>query len=139
MGDQHDGGVDLILQVAQQVQNLGLDGHVQSRGGLVGDDQAGIAGQGHGDHDTLTHTAGQLVGVHLIDALAVGDAGHLQQMDGAGLDVLGGLALTAVQGNDLVQLGTDAEHRVQAGHGLLENHGHIVAAELLHLLDGGSW
>ena len=77
------------------------------------------------------------MGVHLIDALAVGDAGHLQQMDGAGLDVLGGLALTVVQGNDLVQLGADAEHRVQAGHGLLENHGHVVAAELLHLLNGG--
>ena len=135
VGDQHDGGIDLILQAAKQVQDLGLDGHVQSRGGLIGDDQAGIAGQSHSDHDTLAHTAGQLVRKHLVDALAVGDTGHLQQMDGAGLDVLGGLAFTVVQGNDLIQLGADAKHRVQAGHGLLENHGHVVAAELLHLLN----
>src|SRR5699024_10631117 len=39
VGDEHDGGVDLVLQMPQQVQHLGLDGHIQGGGGLVGDDE----------------------------------------------------------------------------------------------------
>ena len=137
MGDEHDGGIDLVFQIPQQIQDLCLNGHVQSRSGLVSDDQLGVAGQGHGDHDTLAHTAGQLVGEHIVHALAVGDTGHLQQVDGALLDLLLALALAVVEGNDLVQLSADAEHRVQAGHGLLKDHGHIVAPQILHPLRGG--
>ena len=132
VGDEHDGGIDLILQVAQQIQYLRLDGHVQGRGRLIGDDDPGAARQGHGDHDALAHTAGQLVGEVLIHALAVGDAHHLQQLDGALLDLLLGAALVVVEGDDLVQLVADAEHRVQGGHGLLENHGDRVAPQVLH-------
>ena len=137
MGDEHDGGVNAVLQVAQQVQNLGLDGHVQRGSRLVGNDDLGVAGQGHGDHDALAHTAGQLVRVHLVDAVAVGDANGLQHLDGALLDVLLGLAFTLVQGDDLVDLGADAEYRVQTGHRLLEDHRDIVAAQALHLIGGG--
>ena len=137
VGDQHNGGVDLILQAAQQVQNLCLDGNIQRGGRLVRDDDLGVAGQRHGDHNALTHTAGQLVGVHLIHAVAVGNAYGFQHLDGALLDVLLALALALVQGNDLVDLGADAEHRVQAGHRLLEDHRNIVAAQTLHLFGGG--
>ena len=137
VGDEHDGGIDLVFQIPQQIQDLGLNGHVQSRGRLIGDDQLGVAGQGHSDHDTLAHTAGQLVGEHIVHTLAVGDTGHLQQVDGAFLDLLLALALAVVEGNDLVQLSADAEHRVQAGHGLLKDHGHIVAPQILHPLRGG--
>ena len=47
------------------------------------------------------------------------------------------LTLAVVEGNDLVQLSADAEHRVQAGHGLLKDHGHIVAPQILHPLPWG--
>ena len=50
-----------VLQVAHQVEDLRLDGHVQRRGRLVGDQQLRIAGQRHGDHHALAHAAGQLV------------------------------------------------------------------------------
>ena len=132
VGDEHNGGIDLILQVTQQVQYLRLDGHIQGRGGLIGDDEPGAARQCHGDHDALAHAAGQLVGEVLIHALAVGDAHHLQQLDGALLDLLLGAALVVVEGDDLVQLVADAEHRVQGGHRLLEDHGHRVAPQVLH-------
>ena len=132
VGDEHDGGVDLILQVAQQIEDLRLNGHVQRRGGLVGNDQAGIARQCHGDHDTLTHTTGQLVGEVFIHTLAVGDAHHLQQLDGALLDLLLVEALLVVEGQNLVELVANAEHRVQRRHGLLEDHGNEVAAQMLH-------
>ena len=124
MRDEHDGRIDAVLQAAQQVEDLCLDRHVQRGGRLVGNDDLRIAGQRHGDHDALAHTAGQLVGVHRVDGLAVG----------ALLDVLLRLALALVQGDDLVDLGTDAEHRVQARHRLLEDHRDIVAAQTLHLV-----
>ena len=137
VGDEHDGGIDFVLQVPQQVQDLRLNGHVQRRGRLIGDDQAGAARQGHSDHDTLAHTAGQFVGEVLVNACAVSDAHHLQQPDRALAHLLLRLALLAVEGDDLVQLVADAEHGVQCGHGLLEDHGHEVAPQVLHHGVGG--
>ena len=136
MGDEQDGGVDPVFQVAQQVQHLGLDGHVQGGGGLIGDDQPGVAGQGHGDDDALAHPAGQLMGVHPVDPLAVGDAHQFQQLDGALLHILPVLALPVVQGDHLVHLVPDPKDRIQAGHRLLEDHGHHVAPDALHPLVG---
>ena len=37
---------------------------------------------------------------------------------------------------DLVQLLTDGEHGVQRGHGLLEDHGDLLAAQTVNLADG---
>ena len=48
---------------AQQVENLRLDGDVERRRRLVGDQQVGLAGQRHGDHHALLHAAGQLEGI----------------------------------------------------------------------------
>ena len=49
------------LQLAEQVEDLRLDGDVERRGRLVGDQELGIAGERHGDHDALAHAAGELV------------------------------------------------------------------------------
>ena len=77
------------------------------------------------------------MGEVLIHALAIGDAHHLQKLDGAGLDLLLRLALLAVEGDDLVQLVADTEHRVQCGHRLLKDHGDDVAPQVLHHGVGG--
>ena len=130
--DEHDGGVDAILQVAQQVENLRLNGHIQRGGRLIGNDELGAARKRHGDHNALAHTAGELVREHLVDALAVGDADHLQQLDGALPDLLLVVALLVVQGDDLIDLIADTEDRIQRGHRLLEDHGDHVAAQVLH-------
>ena len=58
-----DGHAELLLEVAQQVEDLGLDGDVERGGRLVGDDQARVAGDRPGDQDALRHAAGQLVRV----------------------------------------------------------------------------
>ena len=49
--------------VVEQVEDLRLDGDVESRGRLVGDEQLRLAGQGHGDHHPLAQAAGELVGI----------------------------------------------------------------------------
>ena len=57
VGDEDDGEVTLFLDIVDELQNLGLNGHVQRSGGLVADEDLRITGQSDGDDDTLAHTA----------------------------------------------------------------------------------
>ena len=59
---------DLLLQVHQEVQNLGLDGHVQRGHRLVADDKLGIHRQCPGDADPLPPAAIQLMGIGILQA-----------------------------------------------------------------------
>ena len=61
VGDEHQRHSRLALQREQQIENLRLDGDVERRRRLVGDDQLRIAGDRHGDHHALVHAAGQLM------------------------------------------------------------------------------
>ena len=134
--DEHDGGVELILQILEQIKNLRLDRNVERGGRLVGDDERGRAGKRDGYHDTLTHTTGQLMRVHGVHALFVGDADKVEHLERARLDLF--LAhLGVMEHGDFVDLLADAEHRIQAGHRLLEYHGYLVAANLLHFCSRG--
>ena len=81
MGDEKDRHVELDLQAAQQIENLCLNGHVESGGRLVGDQQRGMADQGHGDHDALAQAAGELVGVLVDAALGRADADLAKDLD----------------------------------------------------------
>ena len=81
VGDDHDGGVELLLQVADQVEDLRLDGDVESRGRLVGDQQGGVAGQRHRDHRSLAHPAGELVRVGVDPLVGLGDADAVEHLD----------------------------------------------------------
>ena len=98
--------------------------------GLVGDQQLGVAGQRHGDHDALAHAARHLVRV-VVDALfGRGDAHLAQQVDGAFARLLLADLLVGADGfHDLVP---NAVHRIERRHGLLEDHGH-VAVSYTHL------
>ena len=61
VADEDHGEAEPLAQLAQQVDDLLLDGHVQGGGGLVGDDQARVTGQSHGDEDALALPPGELV------------------------------------------------------------------------------
>ena len=63
VGDEEQGHAGLVLDLPEQVQNLGADGDVQGGHGFVGDDEFGAQGQGAGDADALALAAGELVGV----------------------------------------------------------------------------
>ena len=68
VGDEDDGQIQLPVQVLQQLQN-GLSGiRVQCGGGLVGEEDLRVVGQGAGDGHALLLAAGQLagIGVHLV-------------------------------------------------------------------------
>ena len=51
----------LVAQLAHEVEDLGLDRDVERGRRLVGDEQLGLAGEGHGDHHPLGHAARHLV------------------------------------------------------------------------------
>ena len=131
VSDEHDGGIDAVLQLPQQIQNLCLDGDIQRSGGLVSDDDLGIAGQSHGDDHALPHAAGEFMGIHHVDTLGVGNTDHLQQLNGALLDLLIALPFSVMESDDLVDLLPDPEDRVQGSHRLLEDHGDGVSAQML--------
>ncbi len=61
--DDEDRHVEFALQVAHQLEDLRLDGDVERRGRLVGDEQRRLADQRHGDHRALTQAARQLEGI----------------------------------------------------------------------------
>ena len=61
--DEHVGEFALALQVAQQIDHLRLEQHVERRGRLVQHDKAGFQHQGAGDGDALALATGKLMGV----------------------------------------------------------------------------
>jgi len=134
VGDQQHGHAQPGLQVRQQGQDLGLDGHVQGGRGLVGDQQLGLAGQRHGDHDPLPQAARQLVRVVVQPLLGPRQPDQAQDLGGP----LQGLRLghVAVQPDRLGDLVADRLGRVQRGQRVLEHHRDLVAADLAHVVLG---
>ena len=59
--DEQQPHAGLLAQRVQQVEDLGLDGHVERGRRLVGDQQVRLAGQRHGDEGALPHAAAELV------------------------------------------------------------------------------
>ena len=72
----------LVAQLGQQRHDLRLHGDVERGGRLVGDQQARIAGERHGDHHALAHAARQLVRIVAQPLRGVGDAHALERFLG---------------------------------------------------------
>ena len=86
MGDEHISQSHLLLQVFHQVQNLSLNGHIQSRYRFVAHDELGVHGQSAGDTDSLTAAAVQLVGISVVQTL--GQTYDLHQLQNLLLQLL---------------------------------------------------
>ena len=132
--DEDDGRAVVPLQVVHQAQNLCLDGHVERGGGLVGNQDPGLAGQRHGDHHALAHAAGELVRILQQHGLRVGDLHGIEHLQRLLLRLL--FVQLLVDDERLAELALDGKDRVQAGHRLLKDDGNLVAAYLVHLLLG---
>ena len=91
------------------------------------------AGQGHGDHDALLHAAGHLVGVFGEAACGFGDADAVEGVRG---DRGPGFWRHLVEEDGLDDLAADGENGVEGGHGFLEDHGDLAAADGLHVVFG---
>ena len=122
-----------LALLAEQVEDLGLHGHVERGGGLVGEQQRGAAGEGDGDHHALAHAAGQLVRV-----LRRGGAWPRGCARPAAAARRWPAAFCLVHAEvDLQRLGdlaADLHHRVERRHRVLEDHRHLLAPHAAHRL-----
>src|SRR5712691_13003728 len=69
--NDNQGDPVLPAEMLHQLQYLGLNGHVQGSGRLVGYDQLGVAAQRHSYHHPLEHTSAELMWKLLDPALWV--------------------------------------------------------------------
>ena len=53
MGDKNHGHLCFFLMRVQKIENFRLNGYIQCGGGLIGNEQGGVAGQGNGDGHPL--------------------------------------------------------------------------------------
>ena len=131
MGDDDQGDAHVPGQLLHQFQDLRLDGHVQRRGGLVGDDQFGLAAQGHGDHHPLAHAAAQMVGILAQPPVGVRNPDQVQQLQRPRPRRV--VVHVQVVGQRLGKLPPDGQHGIERGHGLLEHHRDLAAPHVADL------
>ena len=71
VGD-HDDGLAGAVEVREEIDDAGAGGEVEVAGGLVGEEDGGVVGEGAGDGDALAFAAGELDGA-VLEALAETD------------------------------------------------------------------
>ncbi len=131
MGDQHYRHAEALLHVLQQIEDLRLDGHVERGGGLVGNDELGLAGERHGDHDALAHAARELMRIMMHALFRIGNLHQLQHLDRPGERLLVRQALMDTQAfRDLL---ADGQHRIERGHGLLEDEADLLGPDFVQM------
>ena len=57
MGDEEEREAEALLQIAQQVEDLRLDGHVERRCRLIGDEEGWLAREREGNQRALPQAA----------------------------------------------------------------------------------
>jgi hypothetical protein len=118
VGDEQVGEVELVLQVGQQVEDLGPDGDVQGGHRLVADDQLGPQGQRPGHAHALALAAGELGRVAIVVLGVEPDQLH-QLLDPASARRPG---RDPVDGQRVADDGADAPVGVERPVGVLEDH-----------------
>ncbi len=128
MSDEEHAGSMLALQFADETKDLRLSRDVQRSGRLVGDQQGRLQDQGHGDHDPLALSSGELVRVRGDDPVRLRQVNLFDH----GQDPAPPLVATelGMLAQNLVDLFAAAHDRVERGHRLLEDHAHVVAAKI---------
>ena len=118
----------------QQLDDLRLHGDVERGGRLVGDQQVGLVGERHGDHDALALAAGKLMRIAAEPALRIRNADLRQHFQRP--RARRGAGQAAMQQQDLADLLFDGVQRIERRHRLLEHDGDVVAAHAPHVALG---
>jgi hypothetical protein len=128
--DEEHAHLHLGLQLADELEDLRLDGHVERGRRLVGDQQRRLARQRHRDHHALAHAARELVRKAVEHVLRFGDAHQFEHAQRLG--ARGGAVLGLMDRDGLGDLVARGEHGVQRRHRLLEDHRDVGAADAAH-------
>ncbi len=126
--DDHDRHAEPGLQLAQQVENLGLHRHVERRRRFVGDENLRLRRDRHRDHGALALAARQLVRIARELFLRRRHVHLTQQFDGALACLMAtNMAMCTDRRDNLI---ADRIDRVERRHRLLEDHPDHAAADL---------
>src|SRR4030095_16608003 len=61
MGDHNNCRAQFVLETSHQVEDLGFNSDIESRGWFVSNEHLWITAQSHGNHGTLAHTTTALM------------------------------------------------------------------------------
>ena len=127
VGDKNVGGLEIVFQIFNQVQNSRFNGNVQCRCGLIHDQQRRVIEHRHGNDHPLLLPAGNLMGITVHDIIRIRHMNPLEHLDGS----LPGLVLgnRLMAGQHFRQLFAEPHRGVQRLHGVLKNHGDSIAAQ----------
>jgi len=90
VSNKEEGQFHFAAELVEQFEDLFLNGDIESGGGLVGDEQFGIGGEGHGNHDALAKTTGELMRKLPRADIGLGDGGSFEGGVDAALQVRSG-------------------------------------------------
>ena len=125
--DQDQRRVLLRDERAQEVEDLGLDRHVERGRRLVRDQELRLAGESHRDHRALAHAARELMRVVLGARFRARNADPVERLGRARLRLLA--VHVEVRLERLADLPADSQHRVQRRHRVLEDHRDLAPAD----------
>ncbi len=129
MRDEDHGHGAFAFQIRQERENLRLDGNVQSRSGLVSNQQPRLACQGDREHHSLSHSSRQLVRVLLHASFGIGDPNPAQQCERS--QSCFAPRQTQVHDERLCDLIADDDVRCERGHGVLKDHADAQASDAI--------
>src|SRR4051794_8484477 len=131
VGDQQQGGREVLPQVVEDLHDLRLDQHVERGGGLVGHDEGRAQHERQRDHQSLAHAPGELVGVGAVAGRR--DAHQPEHLECSLADlVLGEVGLVLL--DRLLEVLRDAHQGVQPGQRLLEDHPQLASSQRVRRL-----
>ena len=131
--DEEDARPELLPEVRDELEHLGLDGGVEPGGGLVQDEKRRVRGEGHGDDDTLLHAARKLMRVPLHDRTRIRDLDLAQHRLGPLRRLL---ALAPKHLEHLGDLTSNADRRIQSAARVLIDHRDRARPDLTELGPG---
>ena len=130
VGDEYHPHLHLLLQHLNQLQDLGLNGDIQRRGGFVRNEHRRTARQRHRNHHPLAHATGKLMRIAGQNRVRLRDTYQLQHPFSFVERLI--TAQSLMQADRFGNLLAHREDRVQGGHRLLKNHRNIRPAHPLH-------
>ena len=80
MGNEDDGHMVDGFELVDQFEDLGLNGDVKSRRGLIADQNVRFRDKGNSDDDPLPHAAGELERILFVPFLGLGDSNFLHDL-----------------------------------------------------------
>ena len=133
VGDEHDGLLELLLQLAQFRLHIAADQRIEGAERLVHEQDIGVGGQGPGEAGALLHAARELVGVLGVPAFQPDELDRLHGTLGA---LREGHLLDFEAEADIPQdrpIGKQGEMLEHHAEGLLAKREKLLAAELGHV------